>query len=337
MSLPRKELSLAIVGAVAAVVALLLALFDPRAALTGWLGAAATLEALPAGALILLLTMALVSGRWTEDLRGPARVLGALWPLAALAFVPVLAGMAAIYPWVGAPPHSAFAGVWLNPLFFIARTIGWFVLGWFIASRAAGPVSQGFAGGMLIAFAVYAQFVNSDWLMTLDPKFASSAFGAQVIAFDVTTALAVMVLLRVAAGTPRHTGVVGGLLLTLLLIWAYFQFMPFLIIWSGDLPDGVRWYLVRDTFGWVAVLVAAAVLGGVPLFALFAPQVRNNPRWVGVCAAAVLVGKMLEFAWLALPGRGWLAVVAWLVALAGLGCLAVAAMLRAARLAEAVL
>jgi len=45
--------------------------------------------------LALLLMLALIAGRWREDLRGPARLLGALWPLAALAFVPVLAGMAA--------------------------------------------------------------------------------------------------------------------------------------------------------------------------------------------------------------------------------------------------
>jgi hypothetical protein len=63
--------------------------------------------------------------------------------------------------------------------------------------------------------------------------------------------------------------------------------------------------------------------------------VRESPRWLGVCAVAVLLGKAIEFAWLALPGRGALAVLAWLLALAGLGCLSVAALLRAARLAEA--
>jgi hypothetical protein len=73
----------------------------------------------------------------------------------------------------------------------------------------------------------------------------------------------------------------------------------------------------------------------VPLLALFAPQVRKSPRWLGRCAVAVLAGRALEFGWLVLPGRGWLAAIAWLVALAGLGCLAAAALLRAARLAEA--
>lgn len=328
----RRERTLVVLGALGAAAALLLALADPREASTGWLAAAALIAGLPAGALILLLMMAMIAGKWREDLLGPARLLGVLWPVAALAFVPVVTGMAAIYPWFGAPPHSAFAGVWLNPLFFAARTIAWFALGRFIAARAAGEVTEGFAAAALIALVLGDNFVGSDWLMTLDPKFASSGFGLQVISFDVTAALAAMIVL---AARPKHPRVLGGLLLTVLLLWGYFQFMPFLIIWSGNLPDGVGWYLARSGTGWVAALVAASLLGGVPLFALLAPQVRENPRWLRLCAVAVLAGKAIEFAWLALPGRGPSAVLAWLLALAGLGCIAAASLLRAARLAEA--
>jgi hypothetical protein len=325
---------LAVIGAFGAIAALLLVLARPGEALTGWLGAASFIAGLPAGALMLLLMMAMISGQWTQDLRGPARLLGALWPLAALVFVPVLVGMAAIYPWFGAPPHSVFAGVWLKPVFFAARTIVWFALGWFVAARASVPMSEGFAAAMLIALVLATQFAASDWLMTLDPAFASSGFGLQVICFDVCAALAAMILLCLAAGRPRHTGVLGGLLLTLLLLWAYFQFMPFLIVWSGNLPDGVGWYLARRGPGWVATIIAASLLGGVPLLALLASQVRHSRRWLGLCAASVLVGKAIEFAWLTLPGRGALAVLAWLLALTSLGCLAVALLLRAARLAE---
>lgn len=331
----RDERLLGAGGAIACVAALLLALVDPRAALTGWLAAASSIAGLPAGALMLVLMMALIAGRWREDLRGPGRLLGALWPLAALAFVPVLIGMAAIYPWFGAAPHSAFAGVWLNPLFFAARTVAWFALGWFVAARADGEVSEGFAAGTLIVLVLGDNFVGSDWLMTLDSQFASSGFGLQVISFDMTSALAAMMLLRLAAGRVRHAGVLGGLLLTLLLLWAYFQFMPFLIIWSGNLPENVGWYVVRESTAPVIAIVAAALLGGVPLFALLAPQVRESPRWLGLCAVAVLAGKAIEFAWLALPGRGWLVLPAWLLSLAGLGCLALFAVLRAARRAEA--
>jgi len=120
-----------------------------------------------------------------------------------------------------------------------------------------------------------------------------------------------------------------------LLLWAYFQFMPFLIVWSGNLPDNVGWYAVRESTGAVAAMAAAALLGGVPLFALLAPEVRNSSRSLGLCAISVLAGKAVEFAWLALPGLGLLAIMSWLLTLAGLGCFAAAVVQRGAREAGA--
>ena len=331
----RRKHVLVAVGITLAAAALLLCFVDPRGALTGWLAAAVLVQALPTGALVLLLIMRLVRGKWEADLRSPARLLLALFPLAALAMVPPLLGMAAVYPWFAAPPESAFARFWLNPVFFAARTIAWFALADYAARRASGAVSEGCAAGLLIGLVLGATFVVTDWLMTLDPQFASSGFGLQLFALEICTALAAMILLRLAAGPPEHPRVLGGLLLTLLLLWAYFQFMPFLIVWSGNLPDGVAWYAARDNSGWEAALALAASFGGVPLFALFAPQARANPRALRWCAASVLAGKAIELAWFALPGRGLVAVAAAILAACGFGSFALAAVFRAARLAEA--
>ncbi len=157
--------------------------------------------------------------------------------------------------------------------------------------------------------------------MSLDPDFASSGFGLQLLALGICTAFAVMLSMRLAAGAPRHPGVLGGLLLTLLLLWAYFQFMPFFVSWSGNLPSTAGWYLARATPGWNAALALAAALGGIPLFALFSPEVRRSPAWLGRLARMVLAGKAIEFAWLAIPGRGTVAVVSFALSLAALACL----------------
>jgi hypothetical protein len=314
---------------VLAAAALLLALVDPRAALTGWLGAAAFVAGLPTGALILLLMMRLISGRWRDDLGEPALAAVRLWPLAALSLVPVLIGMGAIYPWVGHAPESAFARLWWNPIFFAVRTVGWFVVLGALSWRAlAGEVSAGLASFGLIALTLAASLVAVDWLMSLDPAFVSSGFGLQVLALEICAALAALILLRLAWGDSQHLGIMSGLLLTMLLLWAYFMFLPFFIVWSGNLPDGVAWYLARAGTGWVAALAASSVLGGVPLFALMAPDARQSARWLGALSACVLAGKAVEFAWLALPGRGGMAVLAFCLALAGLGGLATLGLLR---------
>ena len=326
--LDRRETMFALVCVALAAGALLLALLDTRSALTGWLGAAVFVQAIPTGGLILLLMMRLIRSKWRDDLRGPAVAASALWPLAALVFLPVLIGMGAIYPWLAHAPESAFAQIWLNPIFFALRTIGWFALFAVLAWRTLGSeISEGFASVALIALVLYASLVAVDWLMSLDPAFASSGFGLQILAFEISTALAVMILLRLAQGAPRSPGVLGGLLLTLLLLWAYFQFLPFFISWSGNLPPATGWYLARADAGWVIALSCAAGLGGVPLFALLAPEVRKSPRWLGWLAASVVAGKAIEFAWFALPGKGAIAVLAYALALAGLGGLATIALL----------
>ena len=318
---------IALVCVVLAAGGLLLALLEPGPALTGWLGAAVFVQTIPTGGLIFLLMMRFIRGKWIEDLRAPAVAASKLWLLGALAFVPVLIGMQAIYPWFRSAPETAFARLWLSPVFFALRTIGWFALIAVLAWRTRGrEISEGFASFALIALVLYASFVAVDWLMSLDTGFASSGFGLQILALEMCTALAVLILLRLASGSPRNPGVLGGLLLTLLLLWAYFQFLPFFISWSGNLPPATGWYLARANVGWVIALSCAAALGGVPLFALLAPEVRKSPRWLALLSFSVLLGKAIEFAWFALPGKGALAVLAYGLALAGLGGMAALAL-----------
>ena len=45
--------------------------------------------------------------------------------------------------------------------------------------------------------------------------------------------------------TPRHLHDLGKFLLALVMVWAYFSFSQFLIIWAGNLPEEIPWYLTR--------------------------------------------------------------------------------------------
>ena len=50
--------------------------------------------------------------------------------------------------------------------------------------------------------------------------------------------------------TPRHLHDLGKFLLALVMVWAYFSFSQFLIIWAGNLPEEIPWYLTRLNHGW---------------------------------------------------------------------------------------
>jgi hypothetical protein len=132
-------------------------------------------------------------------------------------------------------------------------------------------------------------------------------------------------LLRLSVGRPpKRPGVLGGLLFTFLLLWAYIEFLPYFINWSGNLPDGAAWYIRRGTAGWGALLWAWGVLSGVPLFALLYAKLRNSTVALRVFAAAILLGKACEMAWVTLPEFGGPAVIAFWLSTAGLALITVA-------------
>ena len=43
----------------------------------------------------------------------------------------------------------------------------------------------------------------------------------------------------------RHFHDLGKLMLALVMLWAYFSFSQFLIIWAGNLPEEIPYYLER--------------------------------------------------------------------------------------------
>jgi len=74
--------------------------------------------------------------------------------------------------------------------------------------------------------------------------------------------------------TPRHLHDLGKFLLALVMVWAYFSFSQFLIIWAGNLPEEIPWYLVRLRGGWQYVALAL-VIGH---FALPSPAAFARPQ-----------------------------------------------------------
>lgn len=303
--------------------ALLLALIDPRAAFTGYMGACVPFAAIPAGAFCLMAMMTLIPGAWGEELRLTCEA-GSLLALPALAaFTPVMLASPFIYPWALEPPASPFQAIWLGPVPFAIRTVLWFALLWFASREVRSRRrTRAVSAAGLVLFPILGSLAAIDWLMALDLKFASSAFGLQILILSVGLAFAVLLLFRLRSGSPPYRpGVLGGLLLALLLMWAYIQFLTFFISWSAGLPDGAAWYL-RRTGGWAMASIAFGLQGGVPLLMLLLARFRNSPLWLARLCTAVIAGKLVEFAWFAVPGTGVLGIAAYTLALAAFSLLA---------------
>jgi hypothetical protein len=288
----------------ATVLALIAAVLAPGG-LRAWLAATVLCSSVPVGALALAMMMRLIPGGWASELEGAVDSAAFTLPIAGLMIAPVLFDLTGLYPWVHQAQATAFRAAWLTPFFFAGRTIGWVAVMWAIAwslLAAPAPRANWISCIGLVLFPMLGSLVAEDWLMTLDPKFASSGFGLYVIGAQMPVALAFLMIVRLtAADAPERTGILGSLLLTLLLIWGYLGFMQYFISWSEDLPINVAWYQRREPHGWKAAIEVSIALRLIPMFLLlFGPVRRSRRALVGICAA-VLVGAALEFAWLALP------------------------------------
>lgn len=322
---------LGLIGVLGAIACVIVA---PRAGLTGWLAAAVMLQGIPVGGLTLLAMMLLVKERWDLQLRDSCEAVIGLWTFAIAAFVPVLLGIDVIYDWMGMVPETAFQRFWLSPVPFVLRTVGWFAaLGVIARALVGGRASPRICALALIVLTLGGSLMAVDWLMSLDVGFHSSGYGLQVLALQICVAYATILLVRLvsrpepgrsrSASVRATPGLLGALMLVFLLLWLYFQFMPYVIIWSGNLPEGAQWYAVRSAGAWPWLLGIAGALGGAPLLALLFSQVRNSPRALALASISVLTGKGMEFAWLAIPGRGAVAVLSFGFSVVALGAFAV--------------
>jgi hypothetical protein len=294
---------LAPAGAAACLIALAATAFLPGAHWRAWLGAAFLWASTSIGALALLMIMRLTPGDWSEELGPFMETQILLLPLGALLFAPVLAETAHIYPWIHETQATAFRQAYLSQPFFVVRTVLWygglFALGYWLVLREVRSVALACVG--LILLPVLGIAIATDWLLSLDPVFASSGFGLYVLDIQMLTAFAMMTAALVLSGQAvQRPGILGGLLLTLLLVWIYLAFTHFLITWSDNLPPGVSWYQRRGG-PWSAVIWTAAASRLIPTFLLFFRTVRNSARaLLGLCVAVIL-GSVLEAAWLTLP------------------------------------
>jgi len=161
---------------------------------------------------------------------------------------------------------------------------------------------QALAAGGIIALTLYDTTMVVDWLMTLDPSFHSSGFALYGMSIQYAIAVGALIVLRLAVGPAgENTSVLGALLITVLLTWTYLAFMQYLIIWSGNLPQGVAWFAKRGSGGWSVVEYVITISALGPLFLLFFPPVRAGRFWLIALSLVVMLGKVFELAWLVLP------------------------------------
>jgi hypothetical protein len=282
---------------------------DRRSALAAYLVAWVALGAIPIGALCVLMTSYLVRRAWTERLHSILVAATAVVLVVGILFVPVLIGMSELYPAASdARSLPAFKAVYLSPWFFTFRTAVYFLLLWLIArwQRAAwnnGDRMVRSASAGLIVYALVVSFAGIDWLESLEPEFHSSIYGLLYLCFALLNGVAFGI--GMGLWSRRSIGATksySALLLSVILLWAYVHAMQYIVIWAGNIPKEVVWYLKRSSDGWQFVLAFVALGQFVgPFLALLSARVRSDRRWLLVLCGWTLMMRCWEAAILILP------------------------------------
>ena len=167
---------------------------------------------------------------------------------------------------------------YLNVPFFIVRTIFYFAIWIFYAyllskwsaeqdrtgdERLIGKMRAISAPG-LVVFTFITTFAFIDWIMSLEPHWFSTIYGAMFLIGQMLESFAFVIALVIVLSqripfkeyiTPQHLHDLGNMMFAFMVLWAYLSFSQFLIIWAGNLPDEIPWYLrrLRGGWGWVAL------------------------------------------------------------------------------------
>lgn len=282
------------------------------------------------GSLALLLVHHLTRGLWGFPLQRPLEAATRTLPLLALLFVPVLFGMHTLYEWTHAAALAEDEilrekSVYLNVPFFVGRAVlyfgVWGALAWLFGRWSArldrradldalwwmGAV----AGPGLVALAITLTFASVDWYMSLEPHWFSSIYGLLVLIGMTLQTLALMIVLVAALRpeaplrdllTTKHFHDYGNLLLALVVLWTYMDFMQFAIIWMGNLPEEISWYTARLRGGWEWVAIALVVFYfAVPFGLLLIRRAKEKAAVLARLAAALLALRVVDVLWHVAP------------------------------------
>ncbi len=310
----------------------------PDGLVAGWLAAVIFALQLSLGALALAAIQTLAGRGWGTALAPAFRGMILALPVALLAALPLLAVAEALFPWTA--PEETLSEVVRAKLAYLDMPFLWLravicAAVWLILLPAAlrwlrlGRGAQGSAVLGLIALALTASVLDVDWLMSLEPAFFSTVHPMLFMAASLVSAMAAAMLWYTLARGGDEAAVrrgedIANLTFGFLLLWAYLHYMQWLIIWAGDRPHEIAWYLERSRDGWqwlLLAMVAVHLAAGVLL--TLRPVKRDRRRAAGV-AAAVLVGQGMDATWRVMPpldGPGW-PVLGTMALIGGLGAFA---------------
>jgi hypothetical protein len=291
-----------------------------------WLG-------LALGSLGVVMMQYLTAGAWGIMTRRAFESSTRTLPLLAILFIPVAIGIPKLYDWA----HSDLVrkeyvlnhrASYMNPAMFIVRAVVYFAI-WILFAYVlnkwsaeqdgeAEPRSSALERRLakwsapgLILYVFTVSFSSVDWAESLDNDWYSTIWGFLFVAQQglLAFSFAIIVMALLAKREPlaglfkaSHLHDLGKLLLTFVMLWAYFSFSQLVIVWSGNLTDEIPWYLRRlaTSWGWLGVaLILFQFI--VPFLLLLSRPLKRNVIALCSVVGLLIIMRFVELMWIVLP------------------------------------
>ena len=336
------------IGAVASVIAIILGFANPTVFMRGYLISYMDWLGICLGSMVILMIRHLTGGGWGMVIR---RILGAAMrtvPLMAAFFVPLAVfGLPRLYPWMhpeSVPDptirehlaHNKFVlNGYLNPRGFVLRAILYFAI-WFTLvyllskwskEQNSPPVRdnsarfKAVAGPGIILYAFTISFAAIDWVMSLDPSWISTIYGLLFVAGELIAALGFAIVIERILHRYKPMSLLlrpefvhdhGKFMMTFIMLWAYFSFSQWLIIWAGNLPTEITWYMRRLHGGWAWVGLFLVIFHfAVPFAILLSRPFKRDITKLVWLAAWMLFARYVDLFWLVEPNFSTTFAVTW--------------------------
>jgi hypothetical protein len=149
------------------------------------------------------------------------------------------------------------------------------------------------------------------WIKSLDITWYSSIWGLQFLVGQgyAVLALGILSVILLSRFEPMKTMLrkteqhdLGKLAFAFVMLNIYLTFAEFLIIWSGNVPDEIPWYLNRIHGGWWVVCSADFICHWlIPFVLLLSRDLKRNKQKMIWLTCFMIFARCLDMFWLIEP------------------------------------
>jgi hypothetical protein len=150
-----------------------------------------------------------------------------------------------------------------------------------------------------------------DWIKSLDVTWYSSIWGLQFLVAEgySVLALGILTVILLSRYEPMKTMLrvteqhdLGKLAFAFVMLNIYLCFAEFLIIWSGNIPDEIPWYLNRIHGGWWTICSLDFICHWlIPFCLLLSRDLKRNKKKMIWLTCFMIFARCLDMFWLIEP------------------------------------